>query len=165
VAYKNDLRGLELAVTLATFTLLVLATALLGLTPGCRLAAGGDSQKDAPWLGWIVVGSLLLPYLLFALGNHTASGSKGALRLSLSSLCLHCCSTRFASERRACTGRKQLAILAIWCLSTFAFSKSIWVGKVTYGFNTLLAVNLALLLFVCFSRVEDVGYHFRIRAE
>ena len=160
LAYKNDLRGFELAVTLATFTLLVLGYCLLG----SRLVVGWLQErfKQAPWQVWIVVGSLLLPYLLFALGTHSFR-LEGALRLLafifVPTLLLYSIRKRKAGMH----WQDALAILAIWLPFDFRLLKEIWVGKVTYGFNTLLAVNLALLLFVCFSRVEDVGYHFRIR--
>src|ERR1044071_7401532 len=78
LAYKNDLRGLELAITLATFTLLVLGYCLLG----SRLVVGWLQQrfKETPWQIWIGVSLLLLPYLLFALGTHSFR-LEGALRL------------------------------------------------------------------------------------
>jgi uncharacterized protein len=116
--------------------------------------------KDTRAGVWAAVGLLLIPYLLFALGTKSFD-LNGALRLLLFIVL----PTALLYTLRRPTARLHwqdaLAILAIWLPFDLRLLKNIWIGKVTYGFNTLLAVNLAVVLFICFRRVEDVGYHFR----
>jgi uncharacterized protein len=161
LAYNTGARGLELVITLAAFTLLVTGYCLLA----SRLAVNWlrERFKKSPWKIWAAVGTLLIPYLLYALGTGSFNPD-GALRLAafigLPTLLL------FSIRKRGQGMHWQdaLAILAIWLPFDFRLLKNIWAGKVTYGFNTLVAVNLALLLFVCYARVEDVGYRFRLKS-
>src|SRR5437762_9322999 len=136
LAYKSGLRGRELLVTLTTFILLIGGYCLLST----RIVIDWLRARFArtPALVWIAVGVLLIPYLLFAFGTKSEN-LNGATRLVIF-LGLPTFLLFTLREKKArMYWQDALAILAIWLPFDFRLLKNIWIGKVTYGFNTLVA--------------------------
>lgn len=165
LAYKAGVRGLTFAITLVTFAMLVSGYCLLG----ARLIVDGLRRLFAhsPERVWLAAVLVLVPYLFYALGTESIN-LNGALRLlafiTVPTLLLYALG-RLSLAQGAQLALLIAAILAIWLPFDFRLLRNIWLGKTVYGFNTLLAVNLAVLLFVCYQRIEGVGYHFRVNRE
>ncbi|MEW6729972.1 MAG: type II CAAX endopeptidase family protein [Acidobacteriota bacterium] len=158
MAYQRGVRGPLLAVTLATFTLLVMGYCLFGtrlVMDWVRSWLAVDRVKIC--LGIVI---LLIPYLIYAAGTDTFNRA-GALKLLAFLFLPTIVLLTLKPLSPQLTWQYAVAILAIWLPFDFRLLKGIWFGDVTYGFNTLLAVNLALILFVGYCRIEGVGYHFR----
>jgi hypothetical protein len=123
---------------------------------GLRKARGPRSLAWAP--------ALLVPYLLYALGTRTFDwlalarlGGYVAIPTLLASL---------SRERKGPGVFDLLAILAIWLPFDLSLLTGIWTWPQPHGapfFQTVLAVDLALLLFVTGRRLDGVGYRFVLR--
>lgn len=163
LAWKQGYGGLPLLATEGALILLLLPYFLFGLTDlDDRLRRW---LTDRPARIFPLVGMFLIPYLIYALGTGTlAPRSLGILILFIffPTGCLYF-TRRTASTL---TWLDVVAILALWLPFDFRWVRTIWTwpqGMAAYTMNTILAVDLAVLLFVAFRRLDDVGYRFRLR--
>lgn len=160
LAIKANITGPQLFVTITTFIILIAGYLLLA-----TIAVSGALQSyltQHPHRLWLVTGCLLIPYIIYI------AGSGAFYWLGLSKLLLFIFfPTLLISLRTAhnispqLDWRDAIAILSIWLPFDLRWLKQIWVGNTEYLFNVLIAVNLAVLIFVCYRRLPDVGYHFR----
>lgn len=139
------------------------------LIPYFALGFAAPQERLRTWLGGrrlrlvAVAALLLVPYILYAVGTGAFTA------LALAKLALFAAVpvglTLLRSERaQTLTWPDALAILAIWLPLDFRWLRDVWPwpqGGGAYVLHTALAVDLALLLFVGFRRLGDVGYHFR----
>ncbi len=161
LAYYNGLRNLPLIVTIITFILLISTYCLLSAEQIIFLIR---KQFDSnPYLLWLVVIFFFCPYLLYSLGNNSFTllgAGKLLLFLSLPTTVL------FFQDREKnnvnFSWHDFAAILLIWLPFDFRLLNGIWVGKVVYAFNVLVAFSLAIILFVGYRKVEEVGYSFKL---
>jgi membrane protease YdiL (CAAX protease family) len=107
---------------------------------------------------------LLVPYVIYAAGTGTLSierTAKLALLVLGPAILLAPC-TRPATRL---TLPDALTILALWLPLDFRVFRDVWAwpaGGAAYLMNVVLAVDLALLLFVAFRRLDHVGHRFQI---
>lgn len=155
--------GLPLLATEAALILLLLPYFLLGLTDlDDRLQRW---LADRPVRIFPLAGMFLVPYLIYALGTGTLAPRALAILILFIFLPTGCL---YLTRRTASTltWLDVVAILAIWLPFDFRWVRTIWTwpqGMAAYTMNTILAVDLAVLLFVAFRRLDGVGYRFRLR--
>jgi CAAX protease family protein len=107
--------------------------------------------------------ALLVPYLLYALGTGTFDGlvlARLAGYVALPTLLVS-----FSRERKGPGPFDLLAILAIWLPFDLSLLTGIWTWPEPTGapfFQTVLAVDLALFLFVVRRGLDGVGYRFAL---
>lgn len=124
---------------------------------GERLA---QALKKAPSRVWLYGLGLVASYFLYALPTgvfYWGAAGKLLLFICLPSLC---CWLAHRSGR-ALSLWDAAAVVAIWLPFDFRWLGSIWtwpVGEGSYVFNTVIAVDLALLLLLGFRRIDDIGY-------
>jgi uncharacterized protein len=155
--------GVPLAATVFCLFLLLLPYFFFGLTslPG-RLAGWSDRR---PGRLLAAAALLLVPYVIYAIGTNTLTLER-FLKLALlvvGPVILLTTATRPATRL---TPPDALTILALWLPLDFRVFRDVWAwpeGGAAYVMNVVLAVDLALLLFVAFRRLDGVGYQFRIR--
>lgn len=143
--------GPPLVAALSAFLLLLYPYFLFGLT---------DAR---PRQGWLLVGALLVPYLLYSSGTGVFAGS--ALARLVAFIAVPTLLVYIGRKRRPPGLFDVLAVLAIWLPFDFRLLEGIWVwpeGQGSYGYQAVLAVDLAVLLFVVLRRIEGVGYRFRL---
>ncbi len=110
--------------------------------------------------------ALLVPYGVYAAGTG-AFDSAALLRLvlyvGLPALFVH-----LGRERKGPGVFDLLAVLVIWLPFDLRLLENIWVwpeGQGAYGLQTVVAVDLAVLLFVLVRGVEGIGYRFHLSRE
>ncbi|MFQ5791756.1 MAG: type II CAAX prenyl endopeptidase Rce1 family protein [Acidobacteriota bacterium] len=157
--------GVPLAASTAALALLFLPYFCFGLgrldTQVAQTLRGGSARV------WSLATLLLVPYSLYGWGTGSFSVSavaKLALFVFLPTGLLF-----FGRGRgRRPSGWDYLAVLAIWHPFDFRWLNGIWVwpeGLTSYSFNTVLAVDLAVLLFVGFRDIQGVGFRFRLQKD
>jgi uncharacterized protein len=107
---------------------------------------------------------LLVPCGVYAIGTGTFT-TYAALKLAVFVLGPAALLAFSASPPSRLTWADALAILALWLPLDFRLFRDVWSwpeGGAAYTLNVVLAVDLALLLFVAFRRLEGVGYRFRV---
>jgi uncharacterized protein len=110
---------------------------------------------------WVSI--LLLPYLVYALGTG-AYRPLALLRLVLY-VALPTVLVYLGRDRKGPGAFDLLAVLAIWLPFDLRLLEGIWTwpsGQGSYGFQTVLAVDLAVFLFVLYRALEGIGYRFRL---
>lgn len=146
----------ELAAALAALFLLLLPFFVLGVA------------SESPRLGRlsVVIGAaaLLVPYLLYGWGTGAFRGE--ALGRLVLFLAVPTCFVLLAGKHPAPSLWDVAAVLAIWLPFDFRLLEGIWTwpeGRGSYGYQAVLAVDLALVLFLLFREVPRLGYRFRLR--
>lgn len=155
--------GLPLAATLVALFLWLLPYFLGGSTDLTERVARALDRRPGRLLAAAAL--LLLPYAIYAVGTG-AFEPLAALKLALFVLGPAWLVTRSRGPATRLTWPDALAILALWLPLDFRLFRDVWPwpdGGAAYTLNVVLAVDLALLLFVGFRRLEGVGYRFRIR--
>jgi uncharacterized protein len=107
---------------------------------------------------------LLVPYVVYAVSTGAFTWY-AALKLAVFVVGPALLLTLSAGRASRLTWPDALAILALWLPLDFRLFRDVWSwpeGGAAYTMNVVLAVDLALLLFVSFRRLEDVGYRFQI---
>jgi membrane protease YdiL (CAAX protease family) len=154
--------GLPLAATVFSLFLLLLPYFFFGLTD--------LPERLARWLdrrpGRLIAAAalLLVPYVIYAGGTGTFTLDRFA-RLAVLVLGPACVLALAARAPARLTWPDALTILALWLPLDFRVFRDVWAwpeGGGAYTMNVVLAVDLALLLFVAFRRLGGVGYRFRI---
>jgi membrane protease YdiL (CAAX protease family) len=107
--------------------------------------------------------ALLVPYGIYAAGTGAFSGAallRLALYAGLPALAVH-----LGRERKGPGVLDLLAVLVIWLPFDLRLLENIWVwpeGQGAYGLQTVMAVDLAVLLFVLVRGFEGIGYRFEL---
>jgi membrane protease YdiL (CAAX protease family) len=150
--------GVPFAATVFTLFLLLIPYFLGGLSNVFDRLGGWLDRRPGRLLGTSAL--LLVPYAIYAFGTG-AFTAHAALKLTafvLGPALLIAFKWRLAWA-------DVLAILALWLPLDFRLFRDVWSwpeGGAAYTLNVVLAVDLALLLFVAFRRLDGVGYRFRI---
>jgi membrane protease YdiL (CAAX protease family) len=173
--------GVPLAAAVVSLFLMLLPYFLAGLTDLPQRLGRWMNHRAGRLLG--ATSLLLVPYVVYAVGTHTFA-LREALKLVAFVLAPACLvmlggrrqASRHGEPRRsdAAAGHAAsrlawpdaLAILVIWLPLDFRWLRGVWTwpeGRGAYTMNVALAVDLALLLFVAFRRLDDVGYRFQVR--
>ncbi|MBI4851531.1 MAG: CPBP family intramembrane metalloprotease [Acidobacteria bacterium] len=160
LAFYNGLRAIALVSTVVTFIILISTYCLLSVE---QIVFFIRKKFDlTPQLLWLMIILFSFTYLIYSLGNKsfTFTGlGKLILFLSLPTAVIF---FQDRNKENKITWQDFLAILLIWLPFDFRLLSGIWVGKVIYAFNVLVAFSLAIILFIVYRRVEDVGYNFRL---
>ncbi len=110
--------------------------------------------------------ALLVPYGVYASGTGAFDGAallRLALYVGLPALLVH-----LGRERKGPGVFDLLAVLVIWLPFDLRLLENIWVwpeGQGAYGLQTVMAVDLAVLLFVLVRGIEGIGYRFHLSRE
>ena len=118
-------------------------------------------QAARPSLLWAP--ALLVPYGIYGAGTgafDAAALARLVLYLGLPALFVY-----FGRERTGPGVFDLFAVLAIWLPFDFRLLENIWIwpeGQGAYGLQTVMAVDLAVLLFVLVRGIEGVGYRFQL---
>jgi membrane protease YdiL (CAAX protease family) len=107
--------------------------------------------------------ALLLSYVVYALATATFH-PLALLRLALY-VALPTGLVRFGAPRKGPGTFDLLAVLALWLPFDFRLLEGIWLwpeGQGSYGYQAVLAVDLAVLLFVLHRALDGIGYRFRL---
>jgi membrane protease YdiL (CAAX protease family) len=154
--------GVPLVATIVSLFLLLLPYFFFGLTSFPDRLARWLDRRPARLLAAATF--LLIPYLTYAAGTGTLRLDR-TLKLALlvlgPAILLAPC-TRPATRL---TWRDALTILALWLPLDFRVFRDVWAwpeGGAAYVMNVVLAVDLALLLFVAHRRLDGVGYLFQV---
>jgi hypothetical protein len=159
---QREYGGVPLAATVVSFLLLLLPYFLAGLTD--------LPQRLGRWLdrrpGRLLVATalLLVPYVVYAVGTNTFA-PRAVLTLAAFVLAPACVLMRSDRAASRLTRRDAVAILTIWLPLDVRWLQDVWPWpeeKGAYTMNVLLAVDLALLLFVAFRQLDRVGYRFHV---
>ncbi len=148
--------GAAVSGTVTAWTAFVLAVALLFLP---YLSCGVTTPRAPRSLAWAAV--LLVPYLLYAFGTRTfewLAFARLGLYVGIPTLLVH-----LSGERKGPGLFDLLAILALWLPFDLGLLGGIWSWPQPGGASFcqhILAVDLALFLFVVHRRIEGVGYRF-----
>jgi membrane protease YdiL (CAAX protease family) len=167
------------AILLALAVSAVAAFGLHGVSPGPALLAAlgalflllvpyfffglrAQARQSAP-VSLLWAPALLAPYGVYAAGTG-AFDAAALLRLilyvGLPALLVH-----LGRERKGPGVFDLLAVLVIWLPFDLRLLENIWVwpeGQGAYGLQTVMAVDLAVLLFVLVRGIEGIGYRFQL---
>jgi membrane protease YdiL (CAAX protease family) len=142
--------GPALGAALAALFLLLLPYFLWGLTEPRRPRS----------IVWVV--ALFVPYVLYLAGTGGPGSPLVAARLvafvAIPTLLVH-----IARGRKGPGPLDLIAVLAIWLPFDLRLLEGIWTwpeGQGSYGFQTILAVDLAVFLFFVVRAIEGIGYRF-----
>jgi membrane protease YdiL (CAAX protease family) len=117
--------------------------------------------RTRPSLIWAPV--LFLPYLAYVLGTgtfHPFALLRLVLYVTLPAVLVY-----LGRDRKGPGVFDLLAVLAIWLPFDLRLLEGIWTwpeGQGSYGLQTVLAVDLAVFLFVLYRALEGIGYRFRL---
>jgi hypothetical protein len=154
--------GVPFAATVAALFLFLIPYVLGGLSDFFdRLGTWLDRRPDRLL---ITAAFLLVPYAIYASGTG-AFTSYAALKLTAFVLGPALLLGFSRRSGPSLTWADALAILALWLPLDFRLFRDVWSwpeGGAAYTLNVVLAVDLALLLFVAFRRLDGVGYRLRI---
>jgi CAAX protease family protein len=169
---KRHLAAVLIALALAVAAGLALDDVRLGAALLAALTAlflyllpffdfGLTEHPRTPRLAVVVL--LLVPYLLYATGTGTFE-LRGFATLvayiAVPTLLV------FAGRGRPAPGLADfVAVLALWLPFDLGLLRNIWTwpaGQSSYGFPAVVAVDLALLLFIGFRGVPGIGYRFAL---
>ena len=120
-------------------------------------------SEPAPPRSLLWVPALLVPYGIYAAGTgafDSAALSRLALYVGIPALFVY-----LGRERRGPGVFDLLAVLVIWLPFDLRLLENIWVwpeGQGAYGLQTVMAVDLAVLLFVLVRGTEGIGYRFQL---
>ena len=174
--------GASLRLSAALLALAVTAAAgfgLHGVSPGRALFAalgalflllvpyfffGLVPRNAPPSLLWAP--ALLVPYGIYAAGTGTFDAA-ALLRLVLY-VGLPVLFVYLGRDRKGPGVFDLLAVLVIWLPFDLRLLENVWVwpeGQGGYGLQTVMAVDLAVLLFVLVRGIEGIGYRFELSRE
>jgi len=148
--------GRAFASTLTTFACLLLVMLLF--------AARGFSEKLAASYptaaGHLIAAAAFLAYLIYSLGTNTFS----IARIGVVALFVFVPLALAASGERPPPGTLQdfLTLTGVWAAVKFTPSHWLWPypgGRLAYVLTILLALNLALAVFMLLRRVNGIGYN------
>jgi hypothetical protein len=162
LALQRGYGGLPLAATALSLGLL--------LVPCFALGFAAPQEQLRTWLGGrrlrlVALAALtLVPYIVYGFGTGTFT------RLAFTKLALFAAvpvglAVLAREPARTLTWPDALAVLAIWLPFDFRWLEHVWPwprGLADYILSTVLAVDLALVVFVGFRQLGDVGYRFRL---
>lgn len=154
--------GLPLAATLFSLFLLLLPYFFFGLTDLPHRLARRIDRRPGRLIA--AAGLLLIPYAIYAVGTNTFTPLR-MLKLAVLVLGPACLLAPSARAPSRLTWPDALTILALWLPLDFRVFRDVWAwpeGGAAYIMNVVLAVDLALLLFVAFRGLDGVGYRFQI---
>lgn len=154
--------GLPLFAAVAGLFLLLLPYYLGGLTDLPRQFGRWLNRRPGRLLAASAL--LLVPYGVYAAGTNTFT-SLAALKLAAFVLAPACLLALFPRAALRLTWPDALAILALWLPLDLRLFLDIWTWPDAIGAYTMtvvLAVDLALLLFVAFRQLDGVGYRFQM---
>jgi hypothetical protein len=161
LAYYNGLSGMALISTIVTFTILISSYSLLS-TQKVKFFLQEFFDSN-PYLIWAAILLFSFTYTIYSSGNNsfTLLGlGKLVLFLFLPTVIIF-----LSKEKKAASWQDFLVVLLIWLPFDFRLLNGIWVGKVVYAFNVLVAFSLAIVLFVHYRKIEDVGYSFYLNKQ
>lgn len=155
--------GTPLAATAAALALLLLPYFLFGTTGLASSLAAWMEVRPSRVL--VLAALLLLPYPLYASGTDTFSSTS---LLKLVGLVMVPLLLLLWARVSGPVPRWQdaLAVLAVWLPFDFGWLRDAWPwpeGVAAYTLSSILGVDLVVLLFVSFRRVEGVGYRLTFR--
>jgi membrane protease YdiL (CAAX protease family) len=154
--------GVPVVATVISFFLLLVPCFLAGLTD--LLDRVGRWLEGRPGRLFMAAASLLVPYAIYAVGTGTLT-LVGTLKVVLFVLGPACLLMPSGRAPQRLTWPDALCILALWLPLDFRLFRDAWswpAGGAGYTLNVVLAVDVALLLFVAFRRLDGVGYRMRI---
>jgi hypothetical protein len=154
--------GRDFAATLTAFAFYFLVMLLFA----ARGVADGIAARFGPGGGIALGAGAFLAYLIYGLGTNTFTfarvGAAGCLVFLPMAL------TASAERKPGGTWQDFLTLACIWVAvkplpNRWGFSLSHWLwpypdGRLAYVFTVLLALNVALAVFVLLRRVEGIGY-------
>jgi uncharacterized protein len=149
--------GVGLIAALGALFLLLVPYFFFGLS---MLSAPARSARPRS-LVWAP--ALLVPYAIYGAGTGAfdpAALSRLVFYVGLPSLFVY-----LGRERKGPGIFDLLAVLVIWLPFDLRLLEGIWVwpeGQGAYGLQTVMAVDLVLLLFVLVRGIEGIGYRFRL---
>jgi uncharacterized protein len=125
-----------------------------------RVAEGGGKP-------WLFLSPVLLVYLAYTLGTDSFR-TLPFLKLAAYVLLPAALLLTIRRPEQRLLWQDVLVILALWLPLDFRWMRDVWgwpSHSLAYSMNSLLATSLAVFLFVCVRRLEDVGYrcHFERR--
>ena len=151
--------GTPLVFSLLATTLLFLPYTLFGLTNLPQRLRPRLSRHAAALP--LAAAALLVPYLIYGLGTGTLSLTNLAI---IAAFVMVPTAIVLATRKAAPAAGAIIAVLAIWLPFDFRWVQGLWTwpeGLGAYGLSTVLAVDVALLLFVAYLGTENVGYRLR----
>jgi membrane protease YdiL (CAAX protease family) len=154
--------GLPLTAAVAGLFLLLLPYFLGGLTDLPQRLGRWLDHRPGRLLATAAL--LLVPYGVYAAGTNTFT-AHAALKLAAFVLAPACLLMRSIRPAFRLTWPDALAIVALWLPLDFQLFRDVWTwpeGSGAYTMSVALAVDLALLLFVAFRKLDGVGYRFQI---
>jgi CAAX protease family protein len=154
--------GLPLMASVVSLFLLLLPYFLGGLTDLPQQLGRWLDHRPGRLLAAAAL--LLVPYGVYAVGTNTFT-VHAALKLAAFVLAPSCLLARRTGPALRLTWPDALAILALWLPLDFRLFRDVWTwpeASGAYTMNVALAVDLALLLFVAYRRLDGVGYRFQI---
>jgi uncharacterized protein len=154
--------GVPFAAAVFTLFLLLIPYFLGGLSDFFERLGIWLDRRPGRLLGTAAL--LLIPYAIYAVGTG-AFTIYSALKLAVFVLGPALLLVLGPRPRPHLTSADALAILALWLPLDFRLFRDVWSwpeGGAAYTLNVVLAVDLALLLFVAFRRLGGVGYRFKV---
>jgi membrane protease YdiL (CAAX protease family) len=162
LAARDGAGGAPLFVAVATLFLLLLPYFLLGLTDLGEVLGRRVAGRPLPTAA--ACASLLVPYVVYGAGTgsfRTASFLKLAASIAVPA------ALALSASRSGPPPRWQdfAAVLAVWLPHEFRWMGDIWPWPphAAGALNTVMGVDLIVLVFVCVRRLPDVGYRFALR--
>ncbi|HEY2544441.1 MAG TPA: CPBP family intramembrane glutamic endopeptidase [Candidatus Acidoferrum sp.] len=147
--------GRDFAATLTAFAFFFLVMLLFA----ARGIGDGLAARFGPGAGIALGAAAFLAYLIYGLGTNTftfgRAGAAGCLVFLPMALAAS------AERKPAGTWQDFVTLAGIWVAVKFGPSHWLWPypsGRLAYVFTVLLAVNVALAVFVLLRRVDGIGY-------
>ena len=147
--------GRDFAATLTAFAFFFLVMLLFA----ARGVADGLAARFGSSGGIALATAAFLAYLIYSLGTNTF----GILRVGAVALFVFMPLALAASAERKPAGTWQdfVQLAGVWVAVKFGPSNWVWPypsGRLAYVFTVLLALNVALAVFVLLRRVDGIGY-------
>jgi membrane protease YdiL (CAAX protease family) len=137
-----------------------LAALFLLLVPYFHWGLAEPRRPRSLW--WVA--ALFVPYALYLAGTGGPGSPLASVRL-VAFVALPALLVYFAQGRKGPGPLDLLAVLAVWLPFDLRLLEGIWTwpdGQGSYGFQTILAVDLAVFLFLVVRAIEGIGYHFAL---
>jgi membrane protease YdiL (CAAX protease family) len=147
--------GRAFAATLTAFAFFFLMMLLFA----ARGVADGLASRFGPGAGIALGAAAFLAYLIYALGTNTFTFPRGGAAACFVFLPMALAAS--AERRPGGSWQDFLTLAAVWVAVKFGPSHWLWpypTGRLAYVFTVLLALNVALAVFVLLRRVTGIGY-------
>ncbi len=154
--------GRDFAATLTAFALFFLVMLLFA----ARGVADGLAARFGPGGGIALGAAAFLAYLIYGLGTNTFTLERAGVAACF--VFVPMALTASAERKPGGTWQDFLTLAAVWVAvkpfpNPWEFSLSHWLwpypsGRLAYVFTVLLAMNVALAVFVLLRRVDGIGY-------